>query len=146
MEDSEMDRTLADWAATRSIVETGDPLWGLLTYRLARFAAELAKQDATALPEYRRELATQLITSATSIAANIAEGYSRSTVADRRRFYGYALGSAREAVAWYAALENAPLSSATVLDRVSILSRLRRLLFGMMKSAVTRRGGPLFEQ
>ena len=140
-----MDRALAEWAETRSIVETGDPLWGLLTYRLARFAAAMAKEDAAALPEYKRELAEQLATSATSIAANIAEGYSRSTVADRRRFYGYALGSAREAVAWYAAVENAPLPPDVVLTRVTILSRLRRLLFGMMKSSQSRRGGSLFE-
>ena len=144
MDDAEMDRMLAEWVATRSVVDRGDPLWDLVAYRLARFAMDRAREDVASLPESRRETGWQLVRAAASVAANIAEGYSRPTFADRRRFYGYALGSVREATAWYAALEGAELSLATVETRVSILARLRRLLFGMLSAAYKRRGGSLF--
>lgn len=145
MTDDEMDGALAEWASTRSPVETQDPIWGLVTYRFARFAAELAKADAKTLPPHRADIGNQLLRAAASVAANIAEGYSRPTAPDRSRFYGYALGSAREAAAWYAALENNPLSTETALARVAILGRLRRLLFGMLKAARSRRGGVRFD-
>jgi four helix bundle protein len=42
----------------------------------------------------------QVIRSADSIAANLAEGYGRFTTADRKRFYIYARGSLEETKAW----------------------------------------------
>jgi four helix bundle protein len=42
----------------------------------------------------------QIIRSADSIAANIAEGYGRYTPADRKLFYRYARGSFEETKAW----------------------------------------------
>lgn len=45
-------------------------------------------------------IGTQIIRSADSIAANIAEGYGRFTPADRKLFYRYARGSFEETKAW----------------------------------------------
>ena len=42
----------------------------------------------------------QVIRSADSIAANLAEGYGRFTTADRKRFYIYARGSLEETKSW----------------------------------------------
>ncbi|MCF6239146.1 MAG: four helix bundle protein [Candidatus Marinimicrobia bacterium] len=42
----------------------------------------------------------QIIRSADSIAANLAEGYGRYSYADRKRFYLYSRGSFEETKAW----------------------------------------------
>jgi four helix bundle protein len=48
----------------------------------------------------QRTIGYQIIRSADSIAANIAEGYGRFTPADRKLFYRYARGSFEETKAW----------------------------------------------
>jgi four helix bundle protein len=48
----------------------------------------------------RRTIGYQIITSSDSIAANIAEGYGRFSVADRKRFYLFARGSFEETKVW----------------------------------------------
>ena len=59
--------------------------------------------------------------------ANIAEGYSRSSGADRARFFEYSLGSGREAAVWYRA--GVPiLGRAVVETRTEVLSQIRRIL------------------
>ena len=50
--------------------------------------------------EAQRTIGYQIIRSAGSIAANIAEGYGRFTPADRKLFYRYAHGSFEETKAW----------------------------------------------
>jgi four helix bundle protein len=52
------------------------------------------------LPRGERELREQLGRAARSIAANIAEGAGKPTVADRARFHAIARGSAMECGAW----------------------------------------------
>jgi four helix bundle protein len=42
----------------------------------------------------------QIIRASDSIAANLAEGYGRFTLPDRRKFYYYARGSLEETKAW----------------------------------------------
>lgn len=48
----------------------------------------------------KRTLGLQVIRSADSISANIAEGYGRFTGADRKRFYIIARGSFEETKCW----------------------------------------------
>jgi four helix bundle protein len=146
MDDTEMDRALRTWCETRSAVDRGDPVWGLLSYRLARYSLDLARTDTAALQGARRDIGDQLVRAAGSVCANLAEGYSRPTMGDRTRFYGYALGSVREAATWYAALEGADLPSERVAVRAAILARIRRLLFGMISAARKRKGGSPFER
>jgi four helix bundle protein len=83
-------------------------------------------------------VARQLIRAVGSIAANIAEDYSRSSGADRARLLEYALGSARESVVWYvAALDG--LSAQLVEQRIAILVELRRLLIKTIQVERARR-------
>ncbi len=48
----------------------------------------------------QKTIGYQIIRSADSIAANIAEGYGRFSSADRRKFYLYARGSFEETKCW----------------------------------------------
>lgn len=48
----------------------------------------------------RKTIGYQMIRSADSVSANLAEGFGRYTYADRRRFYRYARGSFEETKTW----------------------------------------------
>ena len=78
----------------------------------------------------------QLTRALGSIAANIAEGYSRASSAERLRFYGYALGSTREAITWYNTLraELGPVAE----SRQDSLVQIRRLLLTTLRRARTK--------
>ena|SRR5215208_997196 len=80
-----------------------DPLWRMEAYRLAAFACDAGFQDARALwrDPITRPLADQLYRALGSVAANLEEGYSRSSGRDRAKHFEYALGSARESRGWY---------------------------------------------
>lgn len=110
-----------------------DPIWRWTVYRLARFAGAIAWADVSKLNKDRRtqRVADQLYRSIGSIAANLSEGYSRSSGADRSRFFEYALGSAREAREWYY-LGEPLLGDEVVTHRVDILNQIIRLLVTML--------------
>ena len=110
-----------------------DPLERLQVYRLALDAMRDARTDAGMLwrDPLMREVSGQLVRAVASIAANVAEGYSRGTTADRRKFLEYALGSARESLVWY---ETADLGPDRTL-RIDRLVSIRRLLLTMIRTA-----------
>ena len=70
-------------------------------------------------------------------SANIGEGYSRSSRADRLRFLDYALGSARECLTWYEALRGT-LPDRELDERGRLLARIRALLLGLIRSLRSR--------
>ena len=112
-----------------------DPLWRVEAYPLARFAVVCCWDDASVLNRAAlgSTTATQLWRAMSNVPAQIAEGYSRSSIADRVRFLEYALGSVRESIAWYGA------AALVIPDRdmsrsVAILISLRRLLLTMIAS------------
>ncbi len=110
-----------------------DPLLRVQAYRLALEAMQDAREDTGVMRDEpaMREVAVQLVRAAGSIAANIAEGYSRGTTADRRKFYEYALGSTRECLVWYEAAPPASLLS----SRIDRLVSIRRLLLTMIRNS-----------
>jgi len=121
-----------DWVRAADETRTGDPLWSVQAYRLGLYAIECHNFDRATNARLSKAAALDQATRAIgSVAANIAEGYSRSSLADRNRFYGYALGSAREAITWYDALRN-ELGEATDA-RQSILIQVRRLLLTTLR-------------
>ena len=133
------DHELLEFAAWIKRVDdsrTGDPLWSVQAYRLGVYAIECHSHDRGKRPR-RRKTATvdQLTRSIGSIAANIAEGYSRGSLADRVRFYEYALGSVREAISWYDSLRVELGEVATA--RQAILIQIRRLLLTMLRNIRT---------
>jgi four helix bundle protein len=73
----------------------------------------------------------QLYKAVGSIAANIGEGYSRSSGRDRARFFEYALGSARESGIWYRAGERL-LDARTLTNRRAVLEEIQRMLLAVI--------------
>ena len=113
---------------------TGDPLWAVQAYRLASYAIECHTFDRQTNRQFSRATAVDQLTQAIgSIAANVAEGYSRPSFADQNRFYGYALGSAREAIAWYDTLRFELGALADV--RQATLIQVRRLLLTTLRNS-----------
>jgi four helix bundle protein len=141
--DTQVEKVLEVWAAKVPVEETADPIWNLHAYRVARCLVDQVENDRSELAA-RVDSATfsQLSRSVASIGANLAEGYSRRSGADRARFYGYALGSAREAMLWYRSVAWALDGTALAL-RMAFLVQQRRLLLGMLK-AVQRQVTPPF--
>ena len=119
---------------------TSDVIWKLDAYRAALFLLVCARDDQFA--SVRRPLdpaiASQLVRAAASVSANIGEGYSRPTRADRIRFLSYALGSTRECVSWYEASLGA-IDRQTLDSRLTLIERNRALLLGLIRS-VAREG------
>lgn len=132
-----MDTIVARWMDSVSRVERCDPAWGLHAYRVARYALHLASGDVRDLVPSRRQHGDQLIRSVASISASIGDGCSRPSTAERSRFFAYALGSTHEAVAWYVTIEDV-VGVDVVVVRAAILSRVRRLTFGMLRAARNR--------
>ncbi len=122
----------ADWEKMASVRNAGDPLWAVQAYRISLYAIACHLGDRSTRANFAKAASIGQLTRALgSIAANIAEGYSRSTPADRARFYGYALGSTREAIAWYDTLRFELRDHADV--RQDTLIRIRRLLLATLK-------------
>jgi len=118
-----------EWVQAVPSTITKDTLWRMEVYRLALFVADSGWQDVIALTRDRRTiaLADQLNRALGSISANIAEGYSRSSLKDQARFYEYALGSARESRDWYYKARHV-LGELTVRDRLEVLTKVIRSL------------------
>ena len=84
-------------------IGAGDPLHRMAVYRLAVALSASGWKDAVSLYKcpITRKIAGQLYAATGSIRANLSEGYSRASGADRARLFEYALGSARECRDWY---------------------------------------------
>lgn len=117
------------WQASVSQAVRADAIWRVAAYRLALYAVHIGWEDARILDRARitRSVGSQLYRALGSIAANIAEAYSRSSGTDRARILEYGLGSTRESDAWYFAAR--PVLGQEVFEsRNAILSQIRRLL------------------
>jgi four helix bundle protein len=118
----------------------GDPLERMRVYQLAKELLTPAFEDAAVLQAHplTGEIAVQLYTAVGSIAANIREGYYRSSGKDRARIFEYALGSAGESEEWYDAGEPVLGSGRTELRR-KVLRGIQR----MLKAIIPRERGRL---
>jgi len=101
-------------------------------YCLARELLAVSWSDAEKLSvnQMTEKLAGQLYAAIGSIAANIGEGYSRSSGKDRARIFEYALGSVRESMIWYHAAK--PVLGDPARERLDKLEEIRRLLLAMI--------------
>ena len=102
-------------------------------YQLARDLVPDCWTDCDKLRHHTvtEELAKQLYAAVGSIAANIGEGYSRSSGKDRARFFEYGLGSVRESMSWYRAAEPV-LGKELATNRLDRLEEIRRLLLSII--------------
>jgi four helix bundle protein len=110
-----------------------DPLARMRAYQLARDLVPDCWTDCDKLRHHpvTEELAKQLYAAVGSIAANIGEGYSRSSGKDRARFFEYGLGSVRESMSWYRAAEPV-LGKELSTNRLDRLEEIRRLLLSII--------------
>jgi len=130
---SENPMTYEEWMKTVPVELTGDPLWKVEAYRLALFAVDVAWPDVTKLMQDKRTLglASQLYEAVGSVAANLAEGYSRGSGKDRARFHEYSLGSGRESRTWYFGGRHV-LGERIIAHRLSRHTQIIRLLLTMI--------------
>ena len=107
----------------------GDPLERMRVYQLAKELLEPAFSDAEVLRAnpITEKVAGQLYMAVGSIAANIREGYYRSSGKDRARIFEYALGSAGESEEWYDAGEPV-LGTERTAPRIKTLREIQRML------------------
>jgi four helix bundle protein len=126
--------SFAEWEKSVPAGSVGDPLWSVQAYRISRYAIACHNVDRQLNKRFAASAALDQLTRALgSIPANIAEGYSRGSAADRARFYGYALGSTREAIAWYDTVR-VELGAVTD-DRTAELVKVRRLLLTTLRNS-----------
>lgn len=130
---------LQEWVALQKGPLTRDAVWNYAAYRIAAYLQHLAWADASRLTQIRqtRGIADQLYRAIGSVAANFAEGLSRSSPRDRCRLWEYALGSTRESVVWYRS-GRPVLGSERVDGRIDLLQQEVRLLLKMLNSERAR--------
>ena len=124
---------MPDLVPQASPFSDGDPLQRMRVYRLACELIGESWQDAQRLTHDRttEKVAGQLYAAIGSIAANLSEGYAHSSGKDRARIFEYALGSARESIAWYrSALPVLGVEAVGV--RVGKLDEIRRMLMAII--------------
>ena len=121
--------TYQEWEREVHAAIRADTLWRTESYRLGLYAADLCWGDAWRLAQlpHVRSLSDQLLRATGGVSANLAEGYSRGSGADRARFYEYALGSARESRDWYYKARHI-LGPGITTDRIELLTRVVRLV------------------
>ena len=110
-----------------------DPLHRMRAYRLACELLREAWEDAEKLTHHRtmERVSAQLYAAVGSIVANLGEGYAHSSGKDRARIFEYALGSARESIAWYRSSEPV-LGAVVVRSRIEKLDEIRRMLMAII--------------
>ena len=110
-------------------LDAGDPLRRMTVYRLSLDLIRDAWTDAEKLRAHPTTsfIAAQLYRAASSVGANVAEGYSRSSSKDRVRLFEYSLGSARECRFWYHA-SRFVLDTADYEKRSFLLTRICKIL------------------
>ena len=108
-------------------------------YRLAEELADTIWRSVRNWKNFERDtIGKQIVRSADSIGANIAEGYGRGSGKDRVRFWEYALGSAREARGWYFQARHI-ISGEVALHRMRLLTQITRLLLSAIPDQRQRR-------
>ena len=112
---------------------SGDALSTVSAYRLAvELAAAWPDAKVLTRDEFTQAVAPQLLRSAGSIGANVAEGYGRASSRDRARYYEYALGSARETAHWYRVVRP-QFKRNDLTARLKLLRRIKQLLVAMIR-------------
>jgi four helix bundle protein len=119
----------AEWEATLPAQFKRDPIWRTPAYRFGVWLSDLVKDDANRLRVDRNSAndADQLLRAVGAISSNLAEGYSRSTGAERARYYDYALATTRESKDWYFKTRHV-LGNETIEQRHDALDRIIRIL------------------
>ena len=113
--------------------DTKDPVARMRVYQLAFKLRPACLEDAQIIQQnpITQKIGGQLYTAVGSIAANLVEGYSRSSGRDRSRIFEYSLGSAREGIEWYESSKHL-LEPEIFADRTTVLNEIARLLLAII--------------
>ena len=128
-------RWLAEWrgakpGASRALARMASNFKSLVAYQRARELADELHSIVARWPAFDRDsVGLQLIRSADSVAANIAEAGGRWTVADKRHFLIIARGSLYETEHW---LDCARARRLISDDRDQQLAAIARALNGLV--------------
>ncbi|HJR67968.1 MAG TPA: four helix bundle protein [Gemmatimonadaceae bacterium] len=127
-------------SSTLPAIGAADPLHRMAVYRIAVALSATVWNDAVSLYKcpITRKVAGQLYAATGSIRANLSEGYSRASGADRARLFEYALGSARECRDWYD-LARPVLGDQLVGPRDATLVQIVRVLLAIIPRERRRR-------
>ena len=127
------------WEACVPASLRDDPIWKFHAYRVALYLLELATGDVKSL-HARLSFAfqsDQLLRAISSVSANVAEGFGRSSPVDRSRCFGIALGSLRESTTWYRAIQDGLPPDVAEL-RFEQITEMRKILIGAQKWLAAR--------
>jgi four helix bundle protein len=104
--------------------------------RSYRLSLDLIRSAQRFSGPYRFSLGSQITRAAISIPSNIAEGSSRGTTKEFRRFLGIAHGSASELETQVMLARDLALISEAIADRhLQELSEIQRMLYGLRHRA-----------
>lgn len=112
----------------------------LLAWQEARILAKNIYVTTKKFPKDEQfALTSQMRRAATSVTANIAEGFSRQTIADKLHFYTIALGSLTELQSFlYTASDIQYITEAERLELYNQTVQAHKLLTGLIKSTKRR--------
>ena len=112
----------------------------LRTWQAAREFAVAVYTVTESFPERERfGLVSQMRRSSVSVAANIAEGFSRSTARDKGNFYSIALGSLTETESHAYIAHDLQYIGVEELKRLlDLAGNLHKMINGLVKSAKGR--------
>jgi four helix bundle protein len=112
----------------------------LRSWQMAReFAVTVYRLTESFPPSEQFGLTSQMRRASVSVAANIAEGFSRSTARDKSHFYSMALGSLTETVSnAYIASDLRYVKTLELSAMISQMTDLHKMINGLMKSAQGR--------
>lgn len=121
-------------------VNSLDSFEKLIAWQSAR---ELAKNTYMITRNFPKDeqfgMTNQMRRAANSVAANIAEGFSRQTIADKSHFYAMALGSLTELFSFFYTALNIEYISQEIKDDIFRIGiKTHKLLTGLIKSTKAR--------
>ena len=124
-----------EWVARAPRALVSEAIWKVRAFQIGAYIASTAACDALPFERHPRfaHVAPQPVRAAGSIAANIAEGYSRQSRRDRIKYFEYALGSAHDAKSWYTTAADA-FDAAALEERLTYLARVTQLLLRMIQN------------
>ncbi len=112
----------------------------LVAWQCARLLTKQIYEITTNFPKDELfGLTNQMRRAANSVAANIAEGFSRQTIADKLHFYSMALGSLTELQSFlYTALDVSYIDEKQKTLTYNQSVKTHKLITGLMKSTKRR--------
>ena len=119
------------------MTETIQSFTQLRTWQKARgFAIDVYEATKQLPAAEKYGLTSQLQRAAVSVAANIAEGFSRNTAKEKINFYGIALGSLTEIESHFYIASDLGFVNKNLLVPIFIdINDLKRMISGLSKSA-----------